>query len=359
MVVMNEQFERLGRVARRELDGMVDRSTLASEIESRVLAAVPHRSTRRFRLAPVFALVAAACAVFAVYAGKQSELTFTIAGEGTGQVSSPIVTQGSPKLVAFSEGTTLTVSPHARVRILKTGDRNAEVGLDGGALTAQVKHVDANSHWVFRAGPYAVTVTGTAFDLSWDVSEQRMGLRMIEGHVFVSGGTLLSPREVRAGERLILGGALPAVPVAATPVPSETPPAIALSPHSAPNHLLSAGQLFARADRIRLQGNEREAVLLFQTVSRKHPRDALAGLAAFAAGRLLLLQLNDPKNALVDLERARRLGLPEPLLEECHARIVQVHASMNNRDACVNEKVIYLGKFRQGSHVAMVANACN
>lgn len=357
MVVMNEQFDRLGRVARREIDGLVDRSTLANEIENRVLAAVPHRFRRALRLVPVFVFAAAACAFFAVYSGKHSELTFTIAGEGSGQVSSPIVTQDSPKLVAFSEGTTLAVSPQARVRILKTQDRSAEVGLDGGTLTARVKHADADSHWVFRAGPYAVKVTGTVFDLSWDAHEQRMVLQMHEGRVLVSGGTLSSPREVRAGERLLLG-TTPPVPVAAALEPSETPPAIS-SPPSVPDNSISTGQLFARADRIRLQGNEREAVLLFQTLSRKHPRDALAGLAAFAAGRLLLLQLNDPKNALVDLERARRLGLPEPLSEECHARIVQVHALLKNRDACVNEKVGYLGKFRQGAHVAMVAIACD
>jgi FecR protein len=356
---MNEQFERLGRVAKRELDGLVDRSTLANEIENQVLAVAPRRSRRALRLVPVFVFAAAACAFFAIYTGRRSELTFTIAGEGSGQVSSPIVTQSMPKLLAFSEGTTLTVSPQARVRILKTQERNAEVGLDEGTLMARVKHIDADSHWVFRAGPYAVTVTGTAFDLSWDPAVQRMALQMHEGRVLVSGGALSLPREVRAGERLLLGGAMPAVPAAVTQAPEETPPVISPSPPSVPDNLLTVGKLFARADRIRLQGNEREAVHLFQTLSRKHPRDPLAGLAAFAAGRLLLMQLNDPKNALVDLERARRLGLPEPLSEECHARIVQVHALMKNRDACVNEKVVYLRKFRQGSHVAMVANACD
>jgi len=364
---MSGGFEKLGRAARHELAEIAEGSDLAARIERQVLSAVPRRSRMSWRILPVFALAAAAMVLVVAKPGRDPQISFTIAGEGTGDNAAPIVAQDAPKLIAFSEGTTVEVASQAEVRVLKTGTHAAEVGLVSGRITARVKHVDVDTHWLFRAGPYTVTVTGTAFDLSWNASAQRFALKMLEGRVILTGGSLTAPREVRAGESVLLGETAAAPTVAAAPpviaepqsAPPEAPPTVQPAQPTIAPDANAAGKLFARADALALQGDERTAVRLFEQLSRKYPHDALAGLASFAAGRLLLTQLHNPAGALPELERARRLGLPDPLAEACHARIVEALTRLKRRKECVDEKARYLGKYRQGVHLAMVAEACD
>lgn len=368
------KYERMGRAARAQLDALVEQSKLGARIEEAVLAAAPQQRSAAWRwplLAMSTAVCAAAFAVFVLW--PAAPVTFTIAGEGSGQVGDSIAANDASKLVAFSEGTTVAITAHASARIVRAQHEGADVVVQSGTVQANVAHKESTK-WTFRAGPYTVFVTGTKFDLKWDASAKRMTLSMQEGRVLVSGGAITTPREVRAGEVLDVGAdhnervvpASPPVPVLPAEIAktgtSLAKKRLAFANPAAPTvlekTLSPAATLFAEADRVRLQGDERGAVALFEKVATGYPRDRLAGLASFAAGRLWLLQLHDPKAALVGFERARRLGLGSPLDEDCHARIIEALGLLKNFNACANEQARYLATFPKGPHVDIVAKAC-
>lgn len=376
-------YSRLGRLARRELDAMVQQSNLPAQIQTAVLGKV-HQPRGRWRF-PVLALGIFATAAVAAVAllWPAPPVTFTIAGEGSGQLGATVIAPNSGTLLAFSEGTTVAIKPRGRAKVVRTASHGAEVAVQSGTVQASVAH-HSSTQWRFHAGPYEIFVTGTKFDLTWDASVKQLTLLMHEGRVLVSGGSISSPREVRQGESFVAGAreservsSLPApvapalAPVATSPTPVEPSPTRPMVPARRPLALLhpnaartdapstsAASELFARADRVRLSGDERAAVKLFEQVAMQHPRSRLAGLASFAAGRLLLVRLSDPRAALVDLKRARRLGLGKPLDEDCHARIIEALGRLGNRNACAQEQALYLAAFPKGAHANIVAKAC-
>jgi len=102
----------------------------------------------------------------------------------------------------FSEGTSFTLSPGARVRVTETTRHGATILLERGSVGAAVIHLGSDTQWNLRAGPFEVHVTGTAFDVSWDPSGEVFSLAMREGVVVVRGPLLQPGREMRAGEQL-------------------------------------------------------------------------------------------------------------------------------------------------------------
>jgi len=374
IVMTTNKYQRLGRAARTELDALVDQSKLSARILESVLDAAPQQRTALWRwpaLALGTTLCAAAVAMLVLW--PAAPVTFTIAGEGLGQVGDSIAANDLIKLVAFSEGTTVGITAHGRAKIVRAQHEGADVVVESGTVQANIAHKQS-TQWTFRAGPYSVFVTGTKFDLKWDTVAKRMTLSMQEGRVLVSGGAITTPREVRAGEVLdvsenhderIAPATLrpPVSPVEtekAEPTPNKKRLAFAYptAPKVLEKTLSPAATLFAQADRVRLQGDERAAVALFEKLATDFPRDRLAGLASFAAGRLWLLQLHDPKAALFGFERARRLGLGSPLDEDCHARIIEALGLLKNFNACATEQARYLASFPKGPHVDIVAKAC-
>lgn len=374
IVITTIKYERMGRATRAELDALVEQSKLGVRVQESVLAAAPRKRMAVLRW-PTLALGTTVCAaVVALFVlWPAAPVSFTIAGEGSGHVGDSVAADNASKLIAFSEGTTVTVAAHGRARVDRAQHEGADVVVQSGTVQANVAH-KKSTQWTFRAGPYSVSVTGTRFDLKWDTVAKRMTLSMHEGRVLVSGGVITTPREVRAGEVLNVSenhneqvtavtplmAALPVRTEKAEPAPTKkrlafvtpSPPSVVENPLSA------AATLFAEADRIRLQGDERGAVALFEKLATEFPRNRLAGLAAFAAGRLWLLQLHDPKAALVDFGRARRLGLGSPLDEDCHARIIEALGLLRNFNACAIEQARYLATFPKGPHVDIVAKAC-
>src|SRR5439155_23387275 len=69
-----------------------------------------------------------------------------------------------PLVVAFSEGTVVEVKPLSRARVVDTDRYGASIALESGSLSADVVH-KPQSAWRLIAGPFAVRVTGTRFDL--------------------------------------------------------------------------------------------------------------------------------------------------------------------------------------------------
>ena len=96
----------------------------------------------------------------------------------------------------------IKVQPLSRARVVETEQNGASLALENGTLTAEVVH-KPQAAWRLIAGPFAVRVTGTRFDLQWDSAAQKFAITVREGSVGVAGSILGAERPVRAGETLL------------------------------------------------------------------------------------------------------------------------------------------------------------
>lgn len=160
--------------------------------------------------------------------GAEDELTFRVADGpalSTGELVSGRESERTTE-VAFSDGTRLSLAPHARGRVVSLDRHGGRVVLEQGRTHVDVQH-RPDAHWRFLAGPFEVHVHGTAFSMAWDAASLRFDLQMESGVVSVSGPFGGQERVVRAGESLSLGG--PETSPGARPTsvevrPPEAPP---------------------------------------------------------------------------------------------------------------------------------------
>ncbi len=103
----------------------------------------------------------------------------------------------------FSEGSRVVLQPRARGRVSQTSRHGATMVLEDGRAHAEIVHRD-NTDWRVLAGPFIVGVTGTTFDVAFDVTTQTFELKMQSGKVRVAGPGLKEPVEVQGDQRLVL-----------------------------------------------------------------------------------------------------------------------------------------------------------
>jgi TolA-binding protein len=105
--------------------------------------------------------------------------------------------------VKFSDGTQVELGAGARAHVASLTEHGATISVDEGEVRARVVHWEG-ARWLFDAGPFVVTVTGTAFSLSWTPDEERVDLRLENGSVEVGGPILDRPISLRSGKWLTL-----------------------------------------------------------------------------------------------------------------------------------------------------------
>jgi hypothetical protein len=133
--------------------------------------------------------------------GPQREaLTYTVNGQPSGPGAVGPASTAKPVL-AFSDGTQVELGVRARGRVLELGQRGARVALDEGHAHVDVAH-RAGAQWFFEAGPFLITVHGTAFSFAWDTRQSRLDVRMERGIVSVTGPLSGGEIYLRAGQTL-------------------------------------------------------------------------------------------------------------------------------------------------------------
>jgi ferric-dicitrate binding protein FerR (iron transport regulator) len=200
------RLEDLGKVVSCTSDRLTDPTAMAAArrrwLESP--RAAPRIGPRR----PAAFFVAAGCVLCAAFLSflvrRPSALSFAVGSPGARGTVGEWIAAGSegPSVVRFSEGTSLTLAPSAKLRITETTPRGASVLLEQGSVEASVVHAGADTRWALRAGPFEVRVTGTRFEASWDPIDQIFEITMREGSVVVRGPVLSSERALVAGEHL-------------------------------------------------------------------------------------------------------------------------------------------------------------
>lgn len=133
-------------------------------------------------------------------------LSFQVENGPTLGLGAPIEGRGraSGTDVTFSDGTRIRMEPQARGRVVNLDHFGARVELDRGRAHVDVRH-RPKARWSFRAGPFEVRVTGTAFSLAWDPARAHFDLHMESGVVSVAGPISGGEMVLRAGETLSVG----------------------------------------------------------------------------------------------------------------------------------------------------------
>jgi len=166
------------------------------------LARVHRRSrTRRLVLAAVSCAAAAGVWGFWVQPrlSRQAQaLTYTIDGDLPHQGGSIAAEISAEPVLAFSDGTRVQLAAHAHGRVVDLNRHGARIALDDGKANVEVAH-RPGAQWFFEAGPFLVTVHGTAFSLGWNARNARLEVQMRSGVVSVTG-------PVSGGEIVLRGG---------------------------------------------------------------------------------------------------------------------------------------------------------
>jgi hypothetical protein len=105
--------------------------------------------------------------------------------------------------VVFNEGSTFELTSGTRGRVREVANDEVHLAIEHGTGALQITR-SRTRRWLIEAGPFVVTVRGTAFTVSWQPTSERFELRLREGHVLVSGPTVGKALALSAGERLVV-----------------------------------------------------------------------------------------------------------------------------------------------------------
>jgi TolA-binding protein len=105
--------------------------------------------------------------------------------------------------LSFTGGTEMTLAPGTRGRLRDVGSSGARIAIEHGTASFEVAP-SADRRWLVDVGPFLVTVKGTVFTVSWDVSTERFELVLRRGRVTVSGPIAGGDIALQAGRRMVV-----------------------------------------------------------------------------------------------------------------------------------------------------------
>jgi len=216
-------LETVMRDVARTVQGEARRRNLLPEIQARLeaLDEQSRQSQRSYGGWRLSLLGAAACAAgIAIFMLRPHAISYAVDGAGadrSGAVGERLVApDAAPLALRFSDGSQVTMPPHAQAHVDALDAQGATVALEEGTVEVSVVH-RAHTRWEIRAGRYRVRVTGTKFAAGWDARTQSLTVTMHEGSVEVTGPGLKAPARVVTGQRLRTSGATAEKPAADEP----------------------------------------------------------------------------------------------------------------------------------------------
>ena len=201
--------------------------------------------------------------------------------------------------------------------------------------------------FVVQVGEVTVTVVGTAFTV--ERIADRIGVTVERGTVRVDWN--IGDQVLHAGE----SGWFPPVQIRAPPEPHpafharqatarEIRPSAAAPVDPRP----SAEELLAAADAARSSGRRAESARLLGRLLAEHRDDARAPLAAFTLGRILLMELNHPREAALAFAEVRVLAPNGPFAEDALAREAEAWNKAGDTGQAAVRAREYLRLYPQG-----------
>lgn len=204
-------LESLMRDVARTVQGDARRRQMLPEIQARLekLDEQSRQAQRAHGTWRLSLLGAAACAAgVAIFVLRPMPISYAVDGAGAdrsgavGAIGDRLVaSEAGPLALRFSDGSQVTLPPHAQAHVDALDANGATVALEGGTVDVSVIH-RAKTHWSVRAGRYTIRVTGTKFSAGWDRKTDTLTVTMREGSVEVTGPGMKAPAHVVGGQRL-------------------------------------------------------------------------------------------------------------------------------------------------------------
>jgi transmembrane sensor len=216
----DETLSRLGRRLDGEQEELLRQRARDPQERERFIAAAlaqralpPRRIATRARIAVAFAAVAAG--VLLLFMLGERPLTFRVGPEEADLAGVPgawIATPADRTMpVHFSDGTRFQIQPQSRVRVAAVDTHGGRLVLENGVVRAAVIH-RPGAKWVVDSGPFEVLVTGTRFDVRWNLAAEELVVKLEEGSVAVSGPIIGDHLAVKAGHNMITSPRSPPSP---------------------------------------------------------------------------------------------------------------------------------------------------
>jgi hypothetical protein len=282
-----------------------------------------------------------------------------------------IVTSGAPASLTLGDGSRLELAERTQITLDDADPRRVALALAQGDLDCTVSHRPERRFSV-TALDYEIVARGTRFSVSIEPTRREVGVVLHEGKVDIyRGGTSQPEASVSAGQRWSSSSAraptvatqiqaeavAPSLPDAGTPAEPGAGAAAPRKP-TRDEHQQTPRRLLDRGNVLRRDGDLAGAARTYETLLRRYPADARAGLAAFELGRLRMDRLQDPRGAIQALEQAARLLRDVGLREDAMARLVRAFDDAGERERCLAARAAYLEQHATGIHARPVANAC-
>ncbi|WP_437514076.1 FecR domain-containing protein [Sorangium sp. So ce1099] len=145
---------------------------------------------------------AAALAVALVVLWPTRRLDYAVEGAPVATGGYISAAPGDEARLRFTDGTTVALSPGSALRVAEVEATGARMLLEHGRASLRVTP-RPKARWSVEAGPFAVLVTGTAFDVSWTRGDGTLRVDLHEGSVTVRGPLAPDGLPLRAGQRLV------------------------------------------------------------------------------------------------------------------------------------------------------------
>jgi TolA-binding protein len=196
--------ERLVRLSREELGEMSPGLKAGGLLELNGRRISRTRSKRR-----VLGFAAALCVVALAFAGhywflvrQTAALSYAVEGGQVDSNGAVAATPGAEPVLRFSDGTEVAFLAGSRGRVKSVAEHGARISVTGKVRVAVVHW--RGSHWLFDAGPFLITVTGTTFIADWQERDGRLEVDLETGSIAVSGPLSDEAIALRAGQRLVI-----------------------------------------------------------------------------------------------------------------------------------------------------------
>jgi hypothetical protein len=196
--------EQLVTLAREELGEMSARGRAEGLLKLNARRSAATRPIRRVLTVPVVLTLAAFALIGSHWMSLRQARALSYTVEG-GRIDPTGIVEANGKAdptLRFSDGTEIVFLAGARGRVKSVGEHDARIALSGKVNVAVVPR--RGSHWLFDAGPFLITVTGTAFTAEWQDAEGRLEVALKTGAVSVTGPLSDEAIVLRAGQRLIV-----------------------------------------------------------------------------------------------------------------------------------------------------------
>ncbi len=338
----------------------------------------PHRRplvfgrTKSFAKSPALALSAlslAAAIAISVSASRRNrevqspDRDVIVASMGSNAIGphERITTDDAPQVVAFSDGSDISLHAHAELEVGSLSTHGSDVALRRGTLRAHIVHRSRETKWRVLAGQFAIHVTGTLFDVAWDPESETVQVTMLEGRTevespctlrraLVAGETFRATCASQYGRAALAEPSPPANVVASVTSPPEREQVKVIDcTENLPS--VDASVLLRLANEARRRGDASRATRCYEKIAARDSSPRESAMAHFQLG--VTSASASPDVARHHFEHYLRHSPNGPLASEALGRLVELSTAQSKESYAR----LYLAQYPNGPHANLARSA--